>query len=319
MLKTWQFVQTSLEAKLKLVLLYVVESTGSSPGRKGFAMAVNEQGIFRGTIGGGIMEVKLIELAKNMLKQPHPFPLVKKQFHDKRHPRNQSGLICSGEQTVVLMPMDARHQSLITPFIKGDRFWIQLSSEGITTISTAEEEIGITSEQDFQIKLQVPDLPRTLIFGGGHVGTALARQMDFLGHRTIIYDDRENVITLETEHWSGASQIINYSNLTEQVDFRSTDAIVMVTFSYRTDKLILKQLYRLPFAYIGMMGSEQKIATLKQELGKEGIESAQLQHVFFPIGVNIFSKTAEEIAVSIAAQIIREKNRHLPTGRTYTV
>ena len=48
---------------------------------------------------------------------------------------------------------------------------------------------------------------------------------------------------------------------------------------------------------------------------EEGIEPARLKSIFAPIGINIFSRTAHEIAVSIAAEIIREKNKELPTGR----
>jgi len=66
-----------------------------------------------------------------------------------------------------------------------------------------------------------------------------------------------------------------------------------------------------------MIGSEAKIKTLFTEFQEEGIDPERRKHVFIPIGLNIFSKTAKEIAVSIAAEIIREKNKYLPTGRTF--
>jgi xanthine dehydrogenase accessory factor len=56
---------------------------------------------------------------------------------------------------------------------------------------------------------------------------------------------------------------------------------------------------------------------LKHELKAEGVSSQTLQNIHTPIGINIFSKTTQEIAVSIAAEIIREKNKELPTGRNY--
>jgi len=52
-------------------------------------------------------------------------------------------------------------------------------------------------------------------------------------------------------------------------------------------------------------------------LAQEGISEAALAHVFTPIGLNMYSKTAAEIAVSIAGQIILETNKTLPTGRNY--
>jgi xanthine dehydrogenase accessory factor len=64
------------------------------------------------------------------------------------------------------------------------------------------------------------------------------------------------------------------------------------------------------------LGSEKKNERLFEELKNEGVDQDKLNKIFAPIGINIFSKTTKEIAVSIAAQIILEKNKDLPTGRT---
>jgi len=68
-----------------------------------------------------------------------------------------------------------------------------------------------------------------------------------------------------------------------------------------------------------MLGSEKKIDALMQEMKKEGFPQERLDKVFTPIGLPIFSRTTQEIAVSIAAEIIREKNKNLPTGRTQPI
>ena len=86
---------------------------------------------------------------------------------------------------------------------------------------------------------------------------------------------------------------------------------------YRTDKIALQQLLNKEFYYLGLMGSEHKIDQLLNEVKAEGASAAALEKVFTPIGLNIYSKTTPEIAVSIAAEIIREKNKNLPTGRNY--
>ena len=90
-----------------------------------------------------------------------------------------------------------------------------------------------------------------------------------------------------------------------------------MTLGYRTDKIVLQQLLKKDFYYLGMMGSDHKIETLFNELRSQGIPDSSLKKVFTPVGVNIYSKTAPEIAVSIAAEIIREKNREQNTGRKY--
>ena len=67
-LQIWYFINESLKQRGSVMLLYVLESKGSSPGRQGFLMAVNAAGEMKGSIGGGIMEHKLVELGKEQLK-----------------------------------------------------------------------------------------------------------------------------------------------------------------------------------------------------------------------------------------------------------
>src|SRR4030095_16165238 len=101
-LPTWQLIKNSLEENIPVMLLYVLESSGSSPGRQGFFMAVNIKGAIEGSIGGGIMEHKFVELAREKLRINSREPGVRKQIHDKSVAKDQSGMICSGEQTILL-------------------------------------------------------------------------------------------------------------------------------------------------------------------------------------------------------------------------
>lgn len=321
-MKVWGYILDQLKKDIAVTLLYVLDSQGSSPGRKGFIMAVNEQGLFEGTIGGGIMEVKMIELAKSRRDNAKNSPIIKAQFHDKSHRRNQSGLICSGEQKVALIPLGQKDIAVISEIInRTDTIHLQLSSQAGLHVSTVEEteKQQIRSETDFDCILSI-NRPKTIhIFGAGHVGVALAQQMSILDYKIIQYDDRPDLPTLPKNKYAHEIKLIDYQNLAAVLDTHSADSVVIVSFSYRTDKLILKQLYAQSFAYIGMMGSDHKIAALKKELAQEGISLTALNHVFAPIGLNMYSKTAAEIAVSIAGQIILEGNKKLPTGRSYSV
>ena len=62
-MEVWEFIAEKLRSGIPVILLYVLESNGSSPGRQGFKMAVSN-GELCGSIGGGIMEYKLVETAK---------------------------------------------------------------------------------------------------------------------------------------------------------------------------------------------------------------------------------------------------------------
>jgi xanthine dehydrogenase accessory factor len=72
---------------------------------------------------------------------------------------------------------------------------------------------------------------------------------------------------------------------------------------------VLQQLLREDIYYLGMMGSKKKRELLFGELKEEGFSEQELAKVYTPIGIEINSITAPEIAVSIAAEIIEEKNK----------
>src|SRR5450432_2496800 len=101
-LRIWRLILESLDKNIGVMLLYVLESSGSSPGRRGFFMAVNAVGEMQGSVGGGMMEYKFVEMAKDKLQRDEHELSVRKQMHDKEAVKNQSGMICSGEQTIFL-------------------------------------------------------------------------------------------------------------------------------------------------------------------------------------------------------------------------
>ncbi|MDQ6756149.1 MAG: XdhC family protein, partial [Bacteroidota bacterium] len=116
----WKFIFASFEKNIPVMLLYVLESSGSSPGRQGFFMAVNANKEMEGSIGGGIMEHKFVEMAKEKLAVDS-WQLaegeIRKQIHDKSAAKNQSGMICSGEQTIFLYRVDEKDISHIKNLI----------------------------------------------------------------------------------------------------------------------------------------------------------------------------------------------------------
>src|SRR5688500_13286067 len=99
----WKRILKHIEDNIPVMLLYVLDSKGSSPGRQRFFMMVNSFGEICGSIGGGIMEHKFVELAKEKLSNATKYTEsgeIKKQYHDKTAAKDQSGMICSGEQTI---------------------------------------------------------------------------------------------------------------------------------------------------------------------------------------------------------------------------
>src|SRR5829696_5921746 len=107
----WKQICKDLEQNIPVILLYVLESKGSSPGRQGFFMTVNATGAMQGSIGGGIMEHKFVEMAREKLQVASSelqAGQIKKQIHDKSAAKDQSGMICSGEQTIFLYRVEEK-------------------------------------------------------------------------------------------------------------------------------------------------------------------------------------------------------------------
>ena len=321
-MEVWKFIQDKLSAGQELMLLYVLESEGSSPGRNGFRLAVASDGSISGTIGGGIMEHKLVEKARDMLQHNDLSVEVMRQYHDKVHTTDQSGMICSGNQRNVFIPLTKNDISSIETIVAGGPYILQLSPKGLTILESTPKDknyqLQFVSEKNWIYKEKLNQQHIIHIVGGGHVSLALSELMCFLGFYSKVYDDRPELNTILQNYFANEKIIIpGYEQLGEYITESKNDFAVIMTLGYRTDKIVLQQLLNKEFYYLGMMGSDHKIETLFNELRSEGTPDSSLKKVFTPVGVNIYSKTAPEIAVSIAAEIIREKNREQNTGRKY--
>jgi xanthine dehydrogenase accessory factor len=317
----WEFIYDKLSANTDVILLYVLDSEGSSPGRRGFRMAVSADGEMCGTIGGGIMEYKLVEKSKSLLLAATKTVDVVRQFHDKTHAKDQSGMICSGSQLNVLIPLTASNSKSTIEQVaaaqrKNERKTIHLSPAGIKITGDTATGVDYKTDAEWSYTESINQKPVIHIIGGGHVALALSELMHYLGFYIKLYDDRSELNTIEQNTFADEKHFMDYESVAEHVNSGEDDFVVIMTIGYRTDKIVLKQLLNKKFFYLGLLGSEKKNEKLFTELKQEGVEENKLAKIHAPVGMNIYSKTTKEIAVSIAAQIILEKNKDLPTGRT---
>jgi len=318
----WKFISEKLAAAYAVMLLYVLDSEGSSPGRCGFKMAVATDDTICGTVGGGIMEHRLVEKAKAMLMKNEMNVLLMRQYHDKEHTTDQSGMICLGNQLNAFIPITQADEKIIETILQEGPYTIQLSPKGLSIHESVPADknhsLEFKSNEDWLYSEKISQRPVIHIIGGGHVSLALSELMCFLGFYSKVYDDRPELNTILQNFFANEKIIVQgYEYLGKHIKDCEKDYAVIMTVGYRTDKVALKELLKKQFYYLGLMGSEHKIAMLMDELKTEGIEEEALKKIFTPIGLNIYSKTTPEIAVSIAAEIIREKNKKLPTGRNY--
>ncbi len=320
-ISVWIFIAQTLQQDIAVMLLYVLESKGSSPGRQGFFMAVDAKGNMHGSIGGGMMEHKFAELAKEkLLASGHTLQAgtIRKQVHDKSAVKNQSGMICSGEQTILLYPVQKKDADTIERIIgslKQHRNGTLLfSPAGIGFEETVPEKdmvFTFQSENDWQYKEKTGYKNKLFIIGGGHCGLALSRLMQSMDFYTCLYDNRKELKTMvENDTVHEKYFIHDYTELAALIPPGTTHYVVIMTFGYRTDDIALRALLHKPFRYIGVLGSKKKMEQLFDQFRQEDIAGEILNKIHTPIGLAINSQTPEEIAVSIAAEIIRVKNQY---------
>lgn len=301
------------------MLLYVLESKGSSPGRQGFCMAVNAHGEMEGSIGGGIMEHKLVEMAKEKLKDATNNSQLKKQIHDKSAANDQSGMICSGEQTILLYPVQQSDLTALEEIIVSLQAFkngtLRLSPSGLVfsaSVPAKDYFFSFNSETEWEYREKIGYKNQLFIIGGGHCALALSRMMREMDFYITLYEERQGLNTLDRNEF--AHEIIyvdDYTGLGNLIPSGRNQYVVIMTFGYRTDDIALRSLINKKFTYLGVLGSKTKMEKLFTAYTEEGIDDEWLQSIHSPVGLDISSRTPEEIAVSIAAEIIKVKNRLL--------
>ncbi len=305
------------------MLFVVVASEKGSPGNAGFKMAVtlgdDESGgepLLAGTIGGGIMERNLISEALAALHAQTTVRSIRKLHHYNREGYAPSGLICAGSQTIVTISLASADISAVErifyAFEQRTPLLMRLSPQGLmarTGLQNAERfRLDFSTNEAWNYEENCGQQDVVFIVGGGHVGTALSRQMAMLDFHVVVFDDRTNVPAMRTNAYAHELLTVPYTALGNYVQEGNSSYVVIVTTSYPSDVQALVALASKNVCFIGLMGSAAKIKRIFAEAEAAGISREQLARVHAPVGVQVNSDTPEEIAVSIAAEIIGVKN-----------
>ncbi len=317
----WQFAAARLKRGEKVMLLVVAESSGSSPGRQGFKMIVAKDDL-AGSIGGGVMEVALVEQAKLRITnyELRNSAEIVEQIHRKNVPHS-SGMICSGWQKIIISELNPTHLKEIEKIITAlenrqpEKLRITNYELRITNLSSESEAQNEhfrflrTGENEFVYEEKLGSKQNLFIVGGGHCALALSEIAAKLDFYISLFDDRADLNTLAKNEFAHEKRIIeSYEKIGEFIPAGANSYVVVMTLGYRFDEIVIRNLFDKNFKYFGVLGSKAKMKTLLTTLEKEGFDKEKLNKIRTPIGLKINSRTPQEIAVSIAAEIIAVKN-----------
>jgi xanthine dehydrogenase accessory factor len=225
-------------------------------------------------------------------------------------------MICSGEQTILLYQVQvsdkAAIESIIEKLKKNATGVLELSPGRISSSGFVMEKDFIyqyNSQEDWIYKERIGYKNHLYIVGGGHCALALSKIMSMMDFYIQVFDEREGLNTMEQNNSAHERKIIqSYTELKDLIRSGENAYVVVMTFSYRTDDIAVRALINKDFKYFGLLGSKKKIEKIFVDYRKEGFTEEFLKKLHAPVGLPIKSETPEEIAISIAAEIIKVKN-----------
>ncbi len=174
------------------------------------------------------------------------------------------------------------------------RVFPQLSGDGLHA----------TGGGEFFVQAIAPT-PRLVICGSGYIAAALSQLAVHLEFSTLVLDDRAQLFDQISP--KAVTRCGAFPRVLEEVPVGGSDFYVIVTRGHAMDEVCLRSILRRPHAYVGMIGSRSKVAAVKAHLAADGWSEERLEEVFAPIGLDIGAQTPEEIALSIAAQLVQQR------------
>jgi xanthine dehydrogenase accessory factor len=188
---------------------------------------------------------------------------------------------------------------------------VRLMLSGRNQIAFREIEIALQKEKDeAMIFLESISPPAHLVIAGaGHIGKALSHIGKLLEFEVTVIDDRAEYAN--AANLPDADHIIvqDIGEAMNELNITSDTFIVIVTRGHKDDAKALRACIGSDAAYIGMIGSKNKVALMRKDFIQHGwAEPSEWKDIYAPVGLDIQSKSVGEIAISIAAQLIQVKN-----------
>ena len=289
-----------------------------------------------GTVGGGCVEGDVLHAAKQLYLSSKAAIM---RFHlNENHP--ESGMLCGGTLDVLIEPLtkenltiierlqsirEAGEDCVLATLLANDmqvmakliltklpdeslekllKLVPDLPADAVEKVHHRQETFRFASSKGEVILEPIAGLPRLLIFGGGHVSKYVARAASMVGFRITVIDDRKEFANAERFPEAFSTLAVEFNDAFEHVKVTPSTYIVIVTRGHRSDEDVLRNAINTPAKYIGMIGSRKKVLATYEHLVEEGVSVEKLRRVHAPIGLDVGAVTAEEIGISIVAELI---------------
>ena len=152
--------------------------------------------------------------------------------------------------------------------------------------------------------------PRLYLFGAGHVGQAVCRTLVGTPFQVHLIDEREEWVHSKELPSTIIKHHVEWDEFVRDADWRDDRTyIVVMTHRHDTDQDIVEDVIKRQTRYVGLIGSESKWERFKQRLTARGVSERELSRVKCPIGLNVGGKAPQEVAISLAAELLSDYYR----------
>lgn len=293
-----------LKSNKRSVLCAIVKSSGSAPRRSGSLMLADGNGTVAGSVGGGAVEYDAAQTAREMIASGKSTDLKAYSLNST----GEIGMVCGGDVSilfVLMRPEDPQAAKLTEDVLAA------LSEKRPGTLSFYKECLPVLNAPCVApsplLTMPLPVGDRAILFGAGHISAALCPLLAGVGFRVTVMDCRAEYASVN--RFPSAERVIAapYEDISAVLDITPDDYIVIMTNGHIFDLTVEEQILRKQTAYVGVIGSRSKTAAVNQKLREAGIGEDMLSTVHTPVGTPINAVTPEEIAISIAGEMILER------------
>jgi xanthine dehydrogenase accessory factor len=297
----------------------VVGTERSAPRDPGAALAVSADGQVAGSVTGGCVEPAVYGEAREVLAGGAP---RLKTYGIADEEAFEVGLPCGG---TVQIFVDRLEPELVAPIADavreerpialemkltgedaGAKRLVGPDDEGPAAELLARGETGILDTPEGQVFVSsFAPRPNMYVFGAIDHAAALATVGRYLGFRVTVCDARSKFVT--PERFPDVDELVVEwpDKFLENAPVDERTAICVLTHDHKFDVPVLKVALRTPAGYIGAMGARRTNAERAERLRAEGVTDDEIARIHAPIGLKIGSRSPEEVAVAIAAQIVQ--------------
>ncbi|MBQ7609174.1 MAG: XdhC family protein [Desulfovibrionaceae bacterium] len=324
------------------IVVTIVASQGSVPRHAGTHAIQTVQG-FEGTVGGGVLEAKIRDLAKRCLEEH-----CSRRANFSMEADALGEMVCGGTMEVFCEFVDPSCHNM---FEKGESA-LQNGDNGFWIVSVVQDK-GDSSELRRELVLEKEDparwqslqqsvlhgkrkarllsdlaefgyngqvyiepldtLPVLLLCGGGSIAKHVAQLAFGCGFVIDVVDDREDFANHERFSLARNCYVLrDFANVREVCGVGPNHYVAIMTRGHAYDRQVLEQILAGPARYVGMIGSRTKRDYVFAALRAQGYTESDLDRVFCPIGLTIAAETPEQIAVSIVAELLAVKGNVSP-------